>query len=50
MQKIYGEAGPHFEKFKENRGATYIYAGNFLGYVSNPLPSFWSTNLSKGFR
>ncbi len=50
VQKIYGEAELHFEKFKENRGATYIYAGNFLGYVSNPLPSFWSSGLSKGFR
>jgi hypothetical protein len=50
IQKIYTEAEPHFEKFKDNRGVTHVYAGNFLGYVSNPLPSFWSTGLSKGFK
>jgi hypothetical protein len=39
-----------FDKFKENRGITYIYSSDFTGFVSNGLPSFWSTGASKSFR
>lgn len=50
IQKIYKKADPYFKKFKENRGITHIYSGEFIGFVSNPLPSFWGEKISKGFR
>ena len=50
IQKIYEETGDSFKKFEKDYGATHIYAGNFRGFVSNPLPSFWRENLSKSFK
>lgn len=50
IQKIYEEAESDFEKFDSIRGLTYIYSKNFRGFVSNPLPSFWKTEISKSFR
>ena len=49
VQKIYEKAEEDFEKFKEDKGLTHIYSSNFVGFVSNPLPSFWGTNISKSF-
>ncbi len=50
IQKIYDQAQEHFEKFKDELGITHIYAQGFNGFVSNPLPSFWGTKISKSFR
>jgi len=50
IQNIYKEAQPHFEEFGNEKGLTHIYSGDFKGYVANPLPSFWGTNISKSFR
>jgi hypothetical protein len=50
IQKIYGEAEDHFEKFSADEGLVHIYASKFRGFVSNPLPSFWKEGISKGFR
>lgn len=50
VQKIYGEAREHFEKFSEDEGLVHIYSGKFRGFVSNPLPSFWGEKVSKSFR
>ncbi len=50
VQKIYEKAEEDFTRFRKNKGLTYIYASNFKGFVSNPLPSFWGENLSKSFR
>jgi len=50
IQKIYEKAKKGFDKFKNYEGLTYIYSQNFSGFVSNPLPSFWSTKISKSFR
>ena len=50
IQKIYSETKNTFKKFEEDEGATHIYSGNFRGFVSNPLPSFWRENLSKSFK
>ncbi|MBU2104206.1 MAG: hypothetical protein KKF67_00310 [Nanoarchaeota archaeon] len=50
IKKIYSEIGESFKKFEEDKGVTHIYSGNFKGFVSNPLPSFWKENLSKSFR
>ncbi len=50
VQKTYDSVKEDFEKFKENKGLAYIYGGNFKGFVSNSLPSFWGEKISKGFR
>jgi hypothetical protein len=50
IQKIYEDASKGFEKFKDIKGLTYIYSDKFLGFISNPLPSFWSRGISKSFR
>ena len=50
IQKIYGEAEEHFQKFKDKPGLTHIYSDEFRGFVTNPLPSFWKTSISKSFR
>ena len=50
IRKIYEEVEDSFEKFSENLGLTYIYSSDFRGFISNPLPSFWKTSISKSFR
>ncbi|MGK0209356.1 MAG: hypothetical protein ACI83O_000633 [Patescibacteria group bacterium] len=50
IQKLYDKSSEDFEKFADDPGITYVYSGNFQGFVSNPLPSFWSDKLSKGFK
>jgi len=49
IQKIYDQAEPMFEKLKNCKGLTHIYSGDFKGFVSNSLPSFWGEKISKGF-
>src|SRR3989344_2376897 len=49
IQKIYDRTGEQFEKFKDVKGLTYIYSSDFLGFVSNSLPSFWKMSISKSF-
>ena len=48
--KKYKTLDDDFEKFKENKGITYIYSSNFTGFVSNLLPSFWGAEISKSFK
>jgi hypothetical protein len=50
VQKIYESAREDFDKFSDSLGIAYIYAGEFRGFVSNPLPSFWKENLGKAFK
>ena len=50
VQKIYDGVSNKFEKFKDKEGLVYIYGDIFKGFVSNPLPSFWDTGISKSFR
>jgi len=50
IQKLYEKTEDDFEKFKENKGITYIYSSNFTGFVSNLLPSFWGAEISKSFK
>jgi len=50
IQKIYEESESDFKKFKKEKGLTYIYSGNFKGFISNPLPSFWKESISKSFK
>jgi len=50
IKEIYEEVQESFNKHKRIKGLTYIYCEEFQGFVSNPLPSFWSNNISKSFR
>lgn len=50
IQKIYTKVEKDFLKFKENKGTTYIHSDKFLGFISNPLPSFWKEEISKSFK
>lgn len=50
IQKIYTESKEKFEKYEQDKGLTYLYSGNFKGFVSNPLPSFWKETISKSFK
>lgn len=50
IQKIYSEIEDKFEKHKDTEGIAYIHSGNFSGFISNPLPSFWNINISKSFK
>ena len=38
-----------FEKYKSDKGLTYMYSHNYKGFVSNPLPSFWNSKVSKAY-
>jgi hypothetical protein len=50
IQEIYKEVEKDFGKFSGKKGVAHIYSQGFRGFVSNPLPSFWSSGISKGFR
>lgn len=50
IKEMYDEVDKHFEKYKGKQGLTYLYSDGFRGFVTNGLPSFWSTELSKSFR
>ncbi len=50
IQKIYSSTEKGFIEFKNDKGATYIHSNKFLGFVSNPLPSFWREEISKSFK
>ena len=49
IQNIYNNIENDFQKYKNYKGATYIYSDNFKGFVDNPLPSFWNIKISKSF-
>lgn len=50
IRNLYVKLEPLYKKYKTKKGLTYIYSDDFRGFVTNPLPSFWSTSLSKSFR
>jgi len=50
IQKIYSDIQKKFEEYSTDKGVTYLYSGNFKGFVSNPLPSFWKESISKSFK
>lgn len=49
IKEIYSSVADHFDELKEEIGLTYIYAGNYRGFISNSLPTFWSEGVSKGY-
>lgn len=48
--KIYEKHQEGFKEFSHIMGLALIYSDSFLGFVENDLPSFWSSDVSKGFR
>jgi hypothetical protein len=50
IKEIYVDTKADFEKYKDNRGITYIYSELFRGFVTNKLPTFWNTKISKSFK
>lgn len=50
IQKLYENTEEGFKKYSKDRGTAYIYSDEFRGFVSNTLPSFWNTRISKSFR
>lgn len=50
IRDIYQEVNQDFKKHESTEGLTYVYSEIFRGFIANPLPSFWSTNISKSFR
>ncbi len=50
INQIYNEVEIYFKQYKKEKGLTYIYAESYRGFVSNPLPSFWNTDISKAYR
>ncbi|MBI5392495.1 hypothetical protein HZA96_01375 [Candidatus Woesearchaeota archaeon] len=50
IKEIYTDVDKKFEEHKDMLGLTYIYSDEFTGFVTNGLPSFWSTGMSKAFR
>ena len=49
IKEIYEEVEDLFNKHKDVEGLTYIYSNEYRGFVSNPLPSFWSSRVSKSY-
>ena len=50
IKEIYDESAELFEKYNKEIGLAHIYANEFRGFITNPLPSFWSQRVSKSFR
>ncbi len=49
IKDIYEEAEAHFQEFKNHQGLAYIYSDKYKGFITNPLPTFWSQKTSKAF-
>lgn len=51
IRDVYVEVQKDFEELEElnDPGLTYIYSNNYLGFISNTLPGFWSEKVSKGY-
>ena len=49
IKTIYENVTNDFEELKETVGITYIFSDEFLGFVTNSLPSFWNDKVSKGY-
>jgi hypothetical protein len=49
IKDVYIEVAEDFAKLKRTRGLTYIYSDTFKGFVTNPLPTFWTQRISKSF-
>ncbi len=50
IRDIYDSVKEDFEKYKGDKGVSYIYSDAYLGFVNIDLPSFWSEEVSKSFK
>ena len=50
IKEIYEAVDKDFEEFKGLKGITYIHSDKYKGFITNELPSFWSTKVSKAFK
>ena len=50
IKELYESMEPEFEELKGTTGLTYIHSDKFQGFITNELPSFWSTSVSKAFK
>jgi len=50
IKEVYETMQPDFEELKGTTGLTYIHSDKFQGFVTNGLPSFWTTSVSKAFK
>lgn len=50
IKDMYDTVHEQFEKYKDDIGLTYVFSSSYRGFVSNGLPSFWSTTISKAFK
>lgn len=49
IKEVYDDVKDDFEELKGKIGLTYIYSEDYRGFISNPLPSFWTEKTSKAF-
>ena len=49
IMNLYTKTEKSFAKYKKDKGIAYIHSDDFQGFISNKLPSFWSTGISKGW-
>jgi hypothetical protein len=49
IKDIYKEVEEDIKEFKSVAGITYVYSDKFRGFMTNALPSFWSTKVSKAY-
>lgn len=49
IQKLYDSTEKSFKKYESLKGIAYIYSNEFQGFITNPLPSFWQSSISKSF-
>jgi hypothetical protein len=50
IKEVYESMEPEFEELKGTTGLTYIHSDKYQGFVTNELPSFWTTRVSKAFK
>lgn len=50
IKELYEAKEQEFDSLKETTGLAYIHSDKFQGFITNDLPSFWSTSVSKSFR
>ncbi|MBW3002398.1 AAA family ATPase [Candidatus Woesearchaeota archaeon] len=50
IKEVYESMQPGFEELKGTTGLTYIHSDKYQGFVTNDLPSFWTTSVSKAFK
>ena len=49
IKNVYEGIDKEFKELKETVGITYIFSDEFLGFITNSLPSFWNEKVSKGY-